>query len=213
MNSRTVTIPVVENPRGRKRSKPRRKLSAKQIAAGFGGKRAKKKRGGKKAATRTVKKYRNPSLAALANPRRRRRRNPSIGGMTKMLNLKLASGVALGLIVPNLLVNQVKARFYPALPNTGMTGTAVRIGAAVIASYATKKFFKQSEIATGIIAGAVGFELYQWANQYLLPMIPGLSGVNTYYATDEDYSLNGYEAMTSASGLNTYYPTREQMAI
>lgn len=209
----TRTIPVVENPR--RKAKKRKTYSRKQLAAGFGGKRRKSPKRRKKTTTRRVTRRRNPTLAALANPRRkayRRRRNPSMGGFTKMLNLKLATGVAIGLIVPNLLVDQVKTRFFAALPNTGMTGMAVRIGAAVVIGYTTKKFLKQPEIATGIIAGAVGFELFKLAQTHLLPMI-GLSGVNTYYQTSDANGLSGYEAMTPAAGLNTYYPTREQMAI
>ena len=203
-----VTIPVVENPR-RKKRRTRRKLSAKQIAAGFGGKRhmTTKRR---KTKSRKVTRRRNPSLAALANPRRRvrRRRNPGIGKISNIFNIKLATGVAIGLFAPNIIVNQVKSRFFAALPNTGLTGTAVRIGAAIVASYATKRFLKQSEIAKGIIAGAVGFELYQMAQTYLLPKL-GLSGVNTYYPTSDAASLNGYE---SGESLNTYYPTVEEMS-
>lgn len=211
-----ASIPVVENPRRRRR----RTLTAAQRRAGFGGRAA---MGGSR---RRRRRRRNPALATLtANPRRRRRRyaptrrryyrrrrNPSLGGIGRMLNLKTAIGVAGGILTAAMAPALVR-RVWAAAPTTGFGGSAVRIGASLAVATGVRYVFKDRSLAAGMIAGAVGFELYSLADQYLLPYF-GLGS----YESDRMVTRGELEAIgiagyvPAADGLNGYDVTDEVLA-
>lgn len=211
------SVQVVENPRRKRR---RRKLSAAQRRAGFGGKRAMSGRRSQR------RRRRNPTLATLAaNPRRRRsyraaprrryrrRRNPNmLGGMTQMINLTTAGGVATGMVVSGLAPGLVN-RFWAGMPRGDMLDKVWRVGLTVGGAMIVKKVFRANQFAAGMVAGAVGYELFVLANQYLLPAI-GLAGLGAgdYVTTSEldQIGLDGYVA--SSDRLTGYEMTDEALA-
>lgn len=187
-----MQIPVVENPRRRRR---RHGFTAAQLAAGFGGRSAMSGRRRR----RHSRRRRNPALATYSlaglNPRRRRRhsvrvrrigrrrhyRNPNMmgfGTLFSMHNLTFAGGVAVGITVGKLAPSQI-ARVWPGVPTTGFGGTAVRLGGVVLASFLVKKFLKMPALANGMIVGELGYEFYQLASEYVFPKI-GLAGLGAY---------------------------------
>lgn len=203
-------IPVIENPRRRRR---RRSLTPKQLAAGFGGKSRMSRR------TRRRTRRRNPALATLAgNPRRRRRssyavthtvrrrrrRNPGLGDFTRLISWQTAAGVGVGLFAPSMLVNAVGNYVWSGIPRTGMPGAAVRVGAGLVLGWAAGQWIDR-RIGAGVVAGAIGFELYQLANEYLLPTL-GLSGVGEYITTANANNLGLY--VTAPTGMSGYYQQR-----
>jgi len=188
-----MQIPVVENPRRRRR---RHGLTAAQLRAGFGGKSSMS--GARR--RRRHSRRRNPALATYSlaglNPRRRRRRsvrvrrhygrgrrysNPAagmLGGLFSMHNVTFAGGIAVGITVGKLAPSQI-ARVWPAIPTTGFGGTAVRLGGVVLASFLVRKFLKMPQLANGMIVGELGYEMYQLASEYVFPKI-GLAGLGAY---------------------------------
>lgn len=200
-------IPVVQNPRRRRRT-----LTAKQKAAGFGGKSNMRR---KRKTTR--RRRRNPGLATLAaNPRRRRRsyraparrktyrrrRNPGLGGMMGLVNMPLILAVTGGLVTAHMAPGLLR-RFWTTAPTEGLTGTAIRIGSAVIVGLGVKAVFRSNQLAVGVVAGAIGYEVFNFIQGY----IPGLG---TYVTNDEmaqlseyvqgDVGFSGYEANPGYGG-------------
>jgi hypothetical protein len=169
---------------------------------------------------------RNPGLMTLANPRRRRRRhhagsyhrrrrysNPSLTGMFAGIDLTFAAsaagGIVLGKAAPGLI-----AKVWPGVPVDGIGGKAVRIGAVLLSTYVVKKFLKMPKVASGLITGEIAYEIFQLANEYILPKI-GLAGVgddNDYLTmTDIDQlNLTGYT--TAADRLEGYQVSTSEMA-
>lgn len=196
------TVSIVENPK--------RGLSAKQLRAGFGGKRrmTAKKRS-------RSRKRRNPALATLAaNPRKRkkrsytqprkttrRRRNPALGGLGKMLNLNLAFSVGTGIVAAHVAPGLLR-KVWPGAPSTGLAGTAVRIGSVVLIATGVRMVTKKNAFAAGIIAGGVGYELYRLADQYLLPTL-GLYGPDDIQMTVPELE---------AIGVAGYQPTPDRLS-
>jgi len=218
-----MNIPIVENP-------TRRKLTRKQLAAGFGGKR------------RMSAKRRNPGLATLAaNPRRRRksgrrstsrsrsyykpisgraytrhyrrRRNPSFGGLFGTIDLTFAASVAGGLVVADMAPGLIR-KVWAGVPTTGFGGTAVRLGSTILVATGVGYFLKSKSVPVGMVAGAIGYELYVLANQYLLPSL-GLSGVGDYMTTGELYrmGISGYvPSPTTLGRVGRYMVTDQALA-
>lgn len=184
-----MSIPVVENPRRRRRH---RRLSPAQIAAGFGGKRRR--------SHNPRHRRRNPGLATYylaGNPRRHRSRvhsgrrhyrrryhNPGgmLGSLTSGNTLKTASGMAIAIVLSKYVPANLITKVWSGVPTAGIGGSAVRVGVGVLASELTRRFLKQSEIANGMLVGILGYELYQLAAQYVLPSL-GLSGLGEYRLT------------------------------
>jgi hypothetical protein len=195
-------IPVVENPRRRRRHK----LSAKQIAAGFGGKRARLGRG-------RGRRRRNPALlASLGNPRRRRRASHrhSFRGLTSRSNpaflgfdLEAAAWVGVGAIGSQTVPMLVK-KFWDGVPTTGWGGYAVRAGATLATAYAAKMLTKNQRAFGLIMAGGLGLIFVDLFREYVAPNI-GLSGYSDGSALVETNDLldgmGGYVDDTSMSGF------------
>jgi len=127
-------------------------------------------------------------MAALTNPRRRRRspakrryarrRNPGLGGMFgfgKFLDLQHAIGVTAGFAV-NRMAPTMVAKVWASAPTSGIGGVAVRVGASFGVAYLTNMFFKSRSLAVSIVTGSVAAELYQVVSDQLLPAL-GLSGL------------------------------------
>lgn len=205
-------IPIVENPRRRKR---RRSLSPAQLAAGFGGKRYRKHR-------RHAR--RNPALATLAaaNPRRRRRhrrgfgvrhmvyrRNPAfLGGITNMIDLKGAAFVAGGIVLAKAAPKLIQ-KVWAGAPQEGVMVYAERVAVTLAAAFAVKTFLKSPSGANQLAVGGLGYVLYDIANEYLLPQI-GLAGLtqDDWVTTQDISEMSGYQPQ--ATGISTYVPAMAQ---
>lgn len=200
-----MRIPIVENPRRRRRH---RRLSPAQIAAGFGGKRRRS----------PSRRRRNPGLSTYfqaGNPRRRRARvhnprrhrsrrryhNPAgfLGSLTSGHTLKTAGGMAVGIVLSKYVPSNLITKVWAGVPTTGIGGAAVRVGVGVLASELTRRFLKQSEIANGMLVGVLGYELYQLAAQYVLPSL-GLSGMGEYRLTTTQRPLSISTSRSSSMG-------------
>jgi len=215
-----MKVPVVENPR---RSRRRRSYSAKQRAAGFGGKRSMRR---PQARSRSRSRRRNPALATLSNPRTRRRRsyttyktyrrhysykrrrNPFLGGLTSMLDLSTAASVAGGIVVSRLTPGLI-AKVWPGVPRVGLPGMAVRLGGVLMVAFGMRSLLgaRYNRVTAGIVAGGIGYMLYELADQYLLPAV-GLSGIGyNSYVTEGDLrgmGLSGYRVPNAR--LSGYQP-------
>lgn len=212
-----MQIPVVENPRRRRRH---RKLSAKQIAAGFGGKRH-----------RTHRRRRNPGLASLlanprrhrryyrrANPRRRHRRysNPGmLGGITGMINVQNAlyvtGGIAVAKLTPGLLV-----RVWAGAPTTGIGRYGVQLAGVLAAATVVKMVTKSSQSGAMVVAGGIAAIAYDVLNEYVFPKI-GLAGIGddgSPVSRSElmNIGVSGYQ-VTPSNRLGTYQTTEEIMSV
>lgn len=177
-------VVVVENPRRRRRSSRRRK----------GGSRRRR---------------RNPALATLAgaagNPRRRRRsyrsyssgrryrrrRNPNFGAGLDFMSAAYVAGGFIGAeMMPGLI-----AKVWPAVPRTGITGHAVKVGGVMVLGFVSG-FVLPAARRNQIVAGGLASVLYGLYNEYLAPAI-GLSGTSGFVTTDElnqVVGVNGFVA-------------------
>lgn len=196
-----MEIPVVENPRRRRRH---RKLTAKQIAYGFGGGRRRSHR---------RRPRRNPALASLmanprrrrhrryavANPRRRRYHNPGLIS-TAMIDVKSAlyvgGGILAAKIAPGLLV-----KVWAGAPTTGFGRSAVELAGGFVAATVVRMVTKSNQAATLIMAGAMGYVLYDLAQQYVLPSI-GLAGLGddrpVRMSELQEIGVSGYRVQPTA---------------
>lgn len=170
-------IPVVENPRKRRRS-----YTAKQRSYGFGGRRR------PRSAPRRGRRRRNPPiLAALANPRRRRRRpgsryyvshsirrrrNPNV---LKGFDLMAGLWVGVGAIGSTAIPGLVK-RFVPQIPYTGPVAYLVRLGGTAATAFAIKYITKDRRAPSLVWAGGLSLIFVDLFRQYLAPRL-GLSGL------------------------------------
>lgn len=212
-----ATIPVVENPR-----RKRRRYSAKQRSYGFGGGRRRKR------STTKRRRRRNPALAALAtNPRRRRygrrssprrrsssyrrRRNPQLLGM-RGFDLGAAMWVGVGVVGPKYLL-RFASRQFPQIPTTGFLGYGVRAMTVWATAWLASSVFKQRRAHGYIMAGGLGMILVDVFNEYVAPSVPGLAGMGDDYgyvdASELDDALSGYERLASArvpgiAGMGAY---------
>lgn len=203
-----ATIPVVENPRRRRR----RRLTAKQLAYGFGGKKYRTRKRGRR---------RNPGLASLAaNPRRRRRsggysvahvirrrrRNPSGGFLGGLglggFDLMSAAWVGVGAVGSTMVPGLVR-KFWPALPAAGPMGYLVRAGGTFATAYAVKMVTKSPKNFQLVMAGGLGLIFVDLFRQYVAPMV-GLSGLGAdngfVMASEVRDALAGYVDTDALSG-------------
>ena len=201
-----MLIPIVENPRRRRRVG----YTAKQLAAGFGGK-------GRMAGSRRRRRYHNPPLMTLGNPRRRsrrhyagsfrrryhRRRNPA--GLAGMFDVQTGLYVGAG-ILSTSVVPRLVARFAPQIPTTGLPGLGVKLASGFAASYVVKMFVGAHR-AQQVMAGALGSVVVELANTYLLPKlgIAGLGDDELTAAEAESVLLDGYAvAPDQIAGVGAY---------
>ena len=189
------TIEIVENPRRKKRG--RRRLSRKQIAAGFGGKRRK--------TTRRRPRRRNPAMAALGNPKRRRRsyrvshrvtrrrRNPGLGMLG--IDLSAAMWVAAGMFGTQTLPGLVRRYAWAGLPSTGITGHLVKAASAVALGFGIGKLTNRRNGSLAA-AGGLAMVMVDLFKEHVAPMI-GLSGLDYGYSGNlpDIADVAGYEAM------------------
>lgn len=202
-----ATIPVVENPRRRRR----RRLTAKQLAYGFGGKKYRNRKRGRR---------RNPGLASLAaNPRRRRRsrgysvahvvrrrRNPRGGFLGGLglggFDIMSAAWVGVGAVGSTMVPGLVR-RFWPALPAGGPMGYLVRAGGTFATAYAVKMVTKSPKNFQLVMAGGLGLIFVDLFRQYVAPMV-GLSGLGAdnglVMASEVRDALAGFVDTDSLSG-------------
>lgn len=179
------------------------------------------------ALNRSRKKHRNPSHAprkaksrrrhVYSNPtthRRRRHRNPSIGGFSRGILGDLASKDGLMLLgaaaVAPVVVNAIADYIVPAQYNNGWTGLLARAAITAGVVYVVDKFGKQRKAAIGFAAGAGGTLLLQAYKTYqvgqVVPVVtPAQQGLADEIARnptlydnlmngDQYGSLNGYAA-------------------
>lgn len=188
-----MRVQVVENPRRRRRGRGRRRgtLTAKQLAAGFGGK-GRMSGGssrGRKSRRRSV---RNPFLGVV-NPRRSRRsRNPGLlGGLGSFggFDLESALYVGVGAIVPKYLLGFAAARM-PMIPTTGMVGYAVRGVAVWVTAFGAGKLLKSQKAKSMIMAGGLGMIMVDLFKDYVAPRL-GITGLGEYVP---------YEALPQTAG-------------
>ena len=175
-------IPVVENPRRRRRR--RGSLSAKQLRAGFGGRARMSTR------RRRGRGRRNPPiLAALGNPRRkrrsvlgrnyyvahdvrRRRRNPApTFGIDLMGGVFVAAGAIGSTVIPGLV-----RRVVPQIPYTGLMAYVVRLGGTAATAFVVGKLSKERRAPQLVWAGGIALILVDVFRQHLAPRL-GLSGL------------------------------------
>ncbi len=210
-----AVVRIVENPR-RKSRKRRRPLSAKQRAAGFGGKRTMSRRG-RPSTKRRTKRRKNPLMASLGNPRqrassrrrprytvtgvaRRRRKNPRIGPF----NIDIMSAVYIGSgILSTELVPRVVKRFWPGLPTTGLPGYGVKAAAALGVGYLVGRFTNSRNGAL-VTAGGLSIIFVDLFRQYALPRIPYLSGLANDGGTVSAADLKELYGYVDASGVEGY---------
>lgn len=206
-------IEVVRNPRRKKR----RRYTAKQRAAGFGGRSAKSRRAPRRARPRR----RNPMLASLGNPRRRRnsprrrprytvtgvarrrRRNPRLGPFN--INLAAAAWVGAGVLSTQILP-RIGQRFWSGLPTSGVAGYAVKVASAVVAGMVVGKITNRNN-GMLVTAGGLSMVLVDLFRQYALPHVPFLSGVANdggTMTTQELRDVYGVGAYVDAPGMAAY---------
>ena len=206
-----ATITVTENPRRRKR----RRYTAKQRAAGFGGRRTARRRG------RRRPRRRNPMLASLGNPRRRprnsprrrprytvtgisrRRRNPKLGPFN--IDLRTAAWVGAGVLSVEILP-RIGKRFWAGMPTVGLTGSLVKVAAAVLAGMLVGKVSNRNN-GYLVTAGGLAMVLVDLFRQYAAPHLPFLSGVGN----DESYLMRG-ELEDLYGGVGAYVDTDQMGA-
>lgn len=168
-------IPVVENPRKRRR----RSYTAKQRSYGFGGR--------KRRSTRRARRRRNPPiLASLANPRRRsrsrtrryyvsprrRRRNPALlKGFDIMSGLWVGVGAIGSTVIPGLV-----RRFVPQIPYTGPIAYVVRLGGTAVTAFGVGLITKDRRAPGLVWAGGLALVMVDLFRQYVAPRL-GLSGL------------------------------------
>ena len=208
----TQVIEVVRNPRGKKR----RQYTAKQRAAGFGGRRARSRRAPRRA--RSGK--RNPMLASLGNPRRRnsprrrprytvtgvarrRRRNPRIGPFN--INLVTAAWVGVGYLSTEILP-RIGQRFWSGLPTVGPAGYGVKVATAVVAGMVVGKITNRNN-GMLVTAGGLAKVLVDLFRQYALPHMPFFSGLGNDAGTmtaQELRDIYGVGAYVDTPGMAAY---------
>lgn len=213
-----IRIPVVENPRAKKR-----RYSAKQRSYGFGG-------GRRRTTPRRARRRRNPTLASLAaNPRRRRRstgryymahtvrrrRNPNLlKGFDLMAGLWVATGAIGSTAIPGLV-----KRFVPQIPYTGPIAYVVRLGGTAATAFAVKFLTKDRRAPSLVWAGGLSLIFVDLFRQYLAPRL-GLSGLGQegdFVLAEELENAVGAENMAGyvevERGLKGYVDTDYNPAI
>lgn len=204
-------------------AKRRRKLTAKQIAAGFGGKRRKKvRRHAKRRAVAKVKRvHRRRARRTGAkkhyvsggytvgkarirrykmNPRRRRHRNPiSVRGITGQL-MPAAYGAAGGIAL-DVALGYVTPML-PAMLTTGYVKHATRIAGALGIGWGAKKFLGAKGDA--VAKGALIIAVYGLLKDVIVQFAPGVKGLSGY--EEVTVNTNDLGAYLNGPSLAAYLP-------
>lgn len=208
-----ATIKIVDNPRRKKR---RRTYTAKQRAAGFGGKRSMRRR-------RSTKRRRsNPAMLSMGNPTRRRRSyrrsasrstyrrrrmrsrsNPSLFGFN--FDLKSAAYIGTGVLAVEI-VPKLGKRFWPGMPTTGLTGTLVKAGSAILAGTAVGYIFKNRQAGALITTGGLAVVLVDLFRQHVMPSLPFMAG----YVSSGPVTAG--QISDAFPGVSEYVPTPNRLS-
>lgn len=164
-----MLIPVVENPRRKRRKTTRRKrrYTARRTYTRRYSAPARKPR------------RRNPMLASLGNPRRRRssrrsyRRNafPGVRGFDFGAAVWVGTGICGSELVPSLIRKSV----WSGLPSTGPLVYVVKAGGTLITAYAVKMLTRSNRNFQLVMAGGLAMILVDVFREYAAPRL-GLSG-------------------------------------
>lgn len=207
-------------------AKRRRKLTKKQLAAGFGGKKhkARKHRVRRRkhvAKVKTVRRHRRRARKSSGkivyhkggytvgsarirrykmNPRRRRHRNPiSVKGVVGQL-VPAAYGAAGGIAL-DVAMGYVTPML-PAMLTTGYVKHATRIAGALGIGYASKKFLGGKGDA--VAKGALIVAMYGLLKDVIVQFAPGVKGLSGY----EEVTVNTADlgAYLNGPSLAAYLP-------
>lgn len=204
-----ATIRVVENPRRKKR----RRYTAKQRAAGFGGRRTMSRRRPPRR-RRSPRRRRNPMMASLGNPRRRnsprrrprytvtgvarrRRRNPRL--MPFNIDLMSAVWIGTGALSTQILPGLGK-RFWSGLPTTGTMGYLTQMAAAIVAGMLVGKITNRHN-GSLVTAGGLSVIFVNVIRQYVMPRISFLNGLGN------DASTMSAQELRDIYGVGAYVDT------
>jgi hypothetical protein len=210
---------VGANPRRKKR----RKLSAKQIAAGFGGGGGKKRRRGRK-------RSRSVALSS-SRPARRRGRSRSrgrsmnvgaslsrlsVGGIVNETLIPAAIGAA-GALATDYALNAVSSQL-PAFLQTGPARVGVKLAAALGLGYLVSMIGGR-RLGAQALAGAAVVTAYDFLKPYAAAALPGVAGYNDgmgYWSpalqlpfpyTDSGnpaVQIDGFSAYVDPAGMGAY---------
>jgi len=199
-------------------AKRRRKLSAKQIAAGFGGKRKRRVRRAKRKhvirARRRSSGKRRPAVGYVSgtrrirrrklNPRsyrRRRHHNPrfSVGGIVNQL-IPAAYGAG-GAIALDVAMGYIPL---PAMFATGYPKHASRIVGALGIGWVAKKFLGSKGQA--VAAGALTVAMYNLLKSVIVQFAPTVKGLGDYEEISIDDTAAQLGAYLPGSPLGAYLP-------
>lgn len=204
-------------------AKRRRKLSAKQIAAGFGGKRRKApKRRKSHAKRRKVHAKRRPAVGYVSGPRRirrrklnprrrhhvavarrRRRHNPRFSVSGVVSQLMPATYGAAGGIALDVGLGYVSG-YLPAMLTTGYAKHATRIGGALGIGWLGRKFLGAKGDAMG--KGALIVAIYGLLKDVVVQFAPGVKGLGDYEMVEIDSTASDLGAYLPGSPVGAYLP-------
>lgn len=217
---RKVRRSARKSRKGAKIMAKRRKLSAKQIAAGFGGKRRKRVRRAKKRHVVRARRRRSsggkrrPAVGYVVgsrrirrrklNPRgyrRRRHHNPrfSVAGITQQL-IPAAYGAG-GAIALDVAMGYIPL---PAMLTTGYPKHATRIVGALGIGWVARKFLGSKGQA--VAAGALTVAMYNLLKDVLVQFAPSIKGLGDYEEISIDDTASQLGAYLPGSPLGAYLP-------
>lgn len=200
---------MLVNPRRRK-SRSRRKMSAKQ--AKYFSRNPRRRRKSRRTVSRTRSRRRTMSM--VVNPRRRARRsrrragffkrNPlSIGGNSDFMKSLMPAAIG---AVGALGVDMALGAIQPNLPEelqSGAAGTALRFGGAIVVGWAAGKVTGSKKIGNEVMAGALVVTIYDMVKSYMTT--GDISGT----------SMSGYNMgwVNPAPSMGAYsgYPDMDQL--
>ena len=203
-------------------SRRRRKLSAKQIAAGFGGKRRKNKKHHAKA-RRVDNPRRSSAKRRVANPRRavmgyvvgkrpirRRKMNPSVRSYHRRRNPRFSVRGAINRLMPAALgasgaIALDVALGYLPLPEmlkSGYAKHATRIAGALGIGWAARKFLGPKYHAVG--SGALTVAMYMLIKDVIVKFAPTVKGLGDYEEIAIDNTADQIGAYMN--GVGAYLP-------
>ena len=134
-----------------------------------------------------------------------------------MLNLGAAVSVAGGILTARLAPGLLQ-KVWAGAPTTGIGGHAVRMGSVVLIGMGVKMVTRSNQFASSIVAGGIGYILFDLANEFILPTL-GLSGYDEggYASMNELEKVSmGRYVQSSPSytdeGLSAYQPGMTMLA-
>jgi len=124
--------------------------------------------------------------------------------------LYVGGGILAAKVAPGLLV-----KVWAGAPTTGLGRSAVQIAGGFAAATIVRMVTKSNQAATLIMAGAVGYVLYDLASEYVLPKIglAGLAGDSRPVTMSElqEIGVAGYR--TQAHAIGGYQSTEQIMSV